>query len=76
MESLADVAGPALDRQSHGYGLLRSWQSRRVFGPLGLQVRRNRAGYVAFLLLYQVLCSWASLTGYAQHVLGTGRRWK
>jgi biofilm PGA synthesis N-glycosyltransferase PgaC len=58
------------------YGLLRSWQSRRVFGPLGLQVRRNRLGYVAFLLFYQVLCSWASLTGYAQHVLGTTRRWK
>lgn len=58
------------------YGLLRSWQSRRVFGPLGLQVRRNRVGYVAFLLLYQVLCSWASLAGYAQHLLGTTRRWK
>jgi biofilm PGA synthesis N-glycosyltransferase PgaC len=47
-----------------------------VFAPLGLQVRRNRIGYVAFLLLYQVLCSWASLAGYAQHVLGTARRWK
>ncbi|MFN8169102.1 MAG: glycosyltransferase [Candidatus Nanopelagicales bacterium] len=58
------------------YGLLRMWQSRRVFAPLGLQVRRNRIGYVAFLLLYQVLCSWASLAGYAQHVLGTARRWK
>jgi biofilm PGA synthesis N-glycosyltransferase PgaC len=58
------------------YGLLRRWQSRRVFAPLGLQVRRNRSGYVAFLLLYQVLCSWASLAGYTQHLLGTTRRWK
>jgi len=58
------------------YGLLRSWQSRHVFGPLGLRVRRNRSGYVAFLVLYQVLCSWASLVGYAQHVAGTRRRWK
>jgi biofilm PGA synthesis N-glycosyltransferase PgaC len=58
------------------YGLLRSWQSRRVFAPLGLRVRRNRLGYLAFLLLYQVLCSWASLAGYAQYALGTARRWK
>ena len=47
-----------------------------VFGPMDLQVRRNRFGYVAFLLGYQVLCSTASLAGYAQHVAGTRRRWK
>lgn len=58
------------------YGTLRRHQSRHVFGPLGLRVRRNRSGYVAFLLLYQVLCSTASLAGYAQHVVGTRRRWK
>ena len=47
-----------------------------VFGPLGLRVRRNRLGYVAFLLLYQALCSVASLVGYAQEIAGRRRRWK
>lgn len=58
------------------YGTLRRFQSRHVFEPLDLRVRRNRRGYVAFLLLYQVLCSTASLAGYAQFVAGTRRRWK
>ena len=39
------------------YGGLRGYQSRRVFAPLGLRVRKNRFGYVAFLLSYQALCS-------------------
>jgi biofilm PGA synthesis N-glycosyltransferase PgaC len=58
------------------YGCLRHHQRTKVFGPLGLRVRRNRIGYVAFLLLYQALCSVASLAGYAQEVVGTRRRWK
>ena len=58
------------------YGGLRLFQSRHVFGPMGLKVRRNRLGYVAFLLGYQVLCSTASLDGYAQHLAGAHRRWK
>lgn len=58
------------------YGGVRAYQARHVFGPLGLHVRRNRAGYLAFLLAYQVLCSTASLAGYAQHLVGARRRWK
>ena len=58
------------------YGGLRSYQSRRVFGPLDLAVRQNRVGYIAFLLTYQVICSIAALQGYVQHFAGTGRRWK
>lgn len=58
------------------YGLLRFHQSRQVFAPLGLKVRRNRLGYLVFLLGYQVLCSTASLTGYAQFLFGSRRRWK
>ncbi len=58
------------------YGLLRHYQSNKVFGPLGLTVRRNRLGYIAFLLVYQVICSVAALTGYAQFISGTTRRWK
>lgn len=58
------------------YGGLRTFQARHVFAPMGLRVRRNRFGYVVFLLGYQVLCSTASLAGYAQHLAGAHRRWK
>jgi biofilm PGA synthesis N-glycosyltransferase PgaC len=58
------------------YGMLRGFQGRHVFGPMGLKVRRNRLGYVVFLLGYQVLCSTAALAGYAQHLAGAHRRWK
>src|SRR5665647_3583145 len=58
------------------YEGLRLFQSRHVFGPMDLRVRRNRFGYVAFLLGYQVLCSSAPLAGYAQHLAGARRRWK
>lgn len=58
------------------YGALRSYQRRWVFGPLGLRVRRNLIGYIAFLILYQVLCSTAAIAGYAQFLAGTSRRWK
>jgi len=58
------------------YGGLRSFQARHVFDPMDLQVRRIRWGYVAFLLGYQVLCSFASLAGYGQHLAGAHRRWK
>ena len=58
------------------YGGLRTFQTRHVFGSLDLAVRRNRFGYVAFLLGYQMLCSPASIAGYAQHLMGANRRWK
>jgi biofilm PGA synthesis N-glycosyltransferase PgaC len=58
------------------YGGLRRHQRVDVFGPLGLRVRKNRIGYIAFLLGYQVLCSVASLAGYLQELAGSRRRWK
>jgi biofilm PGA synthesis N-glycosyltransferase PgaC len=58
------------------YGTLRHYQRRRVFGPLGLRVRRNRRGYLAYLLLYQALCSSAALIGYTQELTRSRRRWK
>ncbi len=58
------------------YGSLRMFQSRRVFGPLGLEMRRNRFGYLAYLLGDQVLCSYASLVGYVRFLTGSARRWK
>lgn len=58
------------------YGGLRHHQRQDVFGPLDLRVRRNRFGYLAFLLAYQVLCSCASIAGYTQEIVGSRRRWK
>ena len=58
------------------YGGLRRHQRVQVFGPLGLRVRENRIGYIAFLLVYQALCSVASLAGYLQELARTRRRWK
>ena len=58
------------------YGGLRTYQTKHVFGSLDLQVRRNRFGYVAFLLGYQMLCSPAAVAGYTQHLVGAHRRWK
>lgn len=49
------------------------YEARHVFGPMNLQVRRNRFGDVTFLLGYQVLCSFASLAGYAQPPAGHRR---
>jgi poly-beta-1,6-N-acetyl-D-glucosamine synthase len=43
---------------------------------MGLRVRRNKFGYVVFLLGYQVLCSTASLAGCGQHLAGAHRRMK
>lgn len=58
------------------YGILRHYQSSRVFGPLGLHVRRNRIGYIAFLFTYQAFCSIASLQGYLQFFTKRERVWK
>jgi biofilm PGA synthesis N-glycosyltransferase PgaC len=58
------------------YGGLRRYQRRRIFAPLELKVRHNPVGYLAFILFYQLLCSAASLAGYAQEIGGARRRWK
>jgi biofilm PGA synthesis N-glycosyltransferase PgaC len=58
------------------YGALRRYQSTRVFKPLGLHVRHNRLGYVAFLLCYQAICSTASIVGYGQELTRRRRVWK
>ena len=58
------------------YGGLRRYQRRHIFAPLQLKVRHNPVGYIAFILGYQLLCSAASLAGYAQEIAGARRRWK
>jgi biofilm PGA synthesis N-glycosyltransferase PgaC len=56
--------------------ILYRFQRRRVFNLLGLRVRRNTAGFVGFVLAYQVLMSPIAVVGYGQELLGLRRRWK
>jgi poly-beta-1,6-N-acetyl-D-glucosamine synthase len=58
------------------YGILFHRQWHHVFKPLGLQVRKNWLALVAFLFVYQILMSLASVRGYAQELLGVRRIWK
>jgi poly-beta-1,6-N-acetyl-D-glucosamine synthase len=56
--------------------ILYRYQRRQVFDVLGLRVRRNRLGFFAFVLLYQMLMSPVAVIGYGQELLGLRRRWK
>ena len=58
------------------YGLLRRWQERYVFAPLGVLSERDPRGYLGYLFAYQALSSSASLRGYWQFLSGAARRWK
>ena len=58
------------------YGVLFHRQWHHVFQPLGLRVRKNWSALIAFLFLYQILMSLASVRGYMQELLGVRRRWK
>ncbi len=50
-------------------------RSRQAFGELGLKARRNRFGFLGYLLAYQFVMSPISVAGYAQEVFGAKRRW-
>jgi poly-beta-1,6-N-acetyl-D-glucosamine synthase len=56
--------------------ILYRYQRRRVFNILGLRVRRNSLGFLAFVLTYQMLMSPIAVVGYGQELLGLRRRWK
>ena len=58
------------------YSLLRRWQERHVFRPLGVQLERDTRGYLGYLFAYRALTSPASLRGYWQYLSGAARRWK
>jgi biofilm PGA synthesis N-glycosyltransferase PgaC len=58
------------------FGLLRRWQERHVFRRMGVHPEPDRRGFLAYVAVYQVLTSLASLRGYAQFILGSRRRWK
>jgi biofilm PGA synthesis N-glycosyltransferase PgaC len=49
--------------------------SRQSFREVGLGVRRNRLGFLGYLLAYQLVMSPISVMGYAQELVGTRRNW-
>jgi biofilm PGA synthesis N-glycosyltransferase PgaC len=57
-------------------GLLYRVQRRHVFDRLGLRVRRNRRGFLLYVLVYQMVMSPVAVLGYGQEALGLRRRWK
>lgn len=57
-------------------GLLLRFQKREVFDRLGLKVRRNVAGFLGFVGVYQLLMSPIAVMGYTQELFGRERRWK
>jgi poly-beta-1,6-N-acetyl-D-glucosamine synthase len=58
------------------FAFLRYWQERHVFQRLDIHPGRDTRGFMAYLFLYQVFTSAASLRGYAQYALGSHRRWR
>jgi biofilm PGA synthesis N-glycosyltransferase PgaC len=58
------------------FNALRRWQVHHVLDKAGIRLAPDRRGFWTFLFCYQALTSAASLRGYAQYVVGSGRRWK
>jgi biofilm PGA synthesis N-glycosyltransferase PgaC len=50
-------------------------RQRRAFREAGLSVRRNRVGFVAYLLVYPVLLAPISFFGYLKELAGADRVW-
>lgn len=47
----------------------------QVFRELGLRIRRNRLGFLGWLLIYQILMSPVATLGYVRELAGTQKRW-
>lgn len=56
--------------------ILYNYQKKQVFHPLGLNIRKNKMGFIGFLLGYQLLMSPISLYGYTQEFFKMKRVWK
>lgn len=52
------------------------YQKKRVFDILKLKVRKDKLGFIVFLLGYQILISPISLFGYFQELFGLKRVWR
>jgi biofilm PGA synthesis N-glycosyltransferase PgaC len=47
----------------------------KVFDQLNLKVRRNLAGFLVYMLVYQAIMSPVCIAGYFQELLGMRKRW-
>jgi len=50
-------------------------RQRRSFEQANLRVRQNVIGFVAYLLVYQLIMSPVSVAGYVEELFHTARRW-
>jgi biofilm PGA synthesis N-glycosyltransferase PgaC len=50
-------------------------RQRTVFRGLGLRIRRNVLGFVLYVLVYQLVMSPISVSGYAKELFGARRVW-
>jgi biofilm PGA synthesis N-glycosyltransferase PgaC len=57
------------------FGVLRRWQERHVFRQLGIAVEPDKRGFLAYLFVFKLIGSAASLWGYLQFLRGSARRW-
>jgi biofilm PGA synthesis N-glycosyltransferase PgaC len=58
------------------YSILYLYQSNYVFKTLNLKIRKNRIGFIFFVLGYQMIMSPVSVYGYIQEFFKFKRRWK
>lgn len=58
------------------YGSLYLYQKHVVFKRLGLSVRKNKIGFLLFILCYQLIMSPISVWGYMQELFKLKRVWK
>ena len=50
-------------------------KQKAVFSALNLKVRQNFAGFVVYVMVYQILMSPICVVGYIQELCGTVKRW-
>lgn len=58
------------------YSLLYYYQRNYVFKKLNLKIRKNKKGFIIFILFYQMIMSPISVLGYFQEFFGLKRIWK
>jgi biofilm PGA synthesis N-glycosyltransferase PgaC len=58
------------------YGSLYLYQKQVVFKKLGLSVRKNKFGFLLFILCYQLIMSPVSVWGYMQELVKLKRVWE
>ena len=56
--------------------ILYFYQSKNVFEVLKLKIRKNKLGFICYLLFYQIIMSPISIYGYMEEVLKVRRVWK